>query len=946
MSPRMAPPDNMIFNEDMSGSGILPGASLLSRDAEYAVLTRCAEQSADGVPWLVVVEGEAGIGKTTLVRRFGEELDGTSLWWAGCDRTEQDWPFSLVDQWLRHADPRLVKRSAVLSSPLSPHLSPVTVGAELVSLIGAAQEHAPVVLVADDIPWADEMSAKALGFLLRRLWADRVLVLVTARVGELDGPPETAEWRRLLVGAVHTRTIHLHGLSEEETAQWVRQVTSDSEPQDTGPSVARRLWERTGGNPLYLSALLADTKTLWHEATGNELGVPPTLVSAVAGSLSHLDGQSRRLAEALAVLDREVPLSLAGQVADVETPSAALEPLLDAGLVTWSPFVPTAPVRIRHALQRDAVYQAITPARRRALHTKAAALVDTDTAWGHRVAACDHPDPALATALERHAEQLLDSGRILRSATLLQWAADLSPNRELREQRLLTAAAQLNNFAAFDVHRAFALRQAVEQCSPHPLRTALLARYAYREADYRTAIAHGRQALAQAEASDTADPRTLARARTWLGTALMPRGEFTTAIGLLTSVAADSSCDRDLLDEARFNRANAVLFAHGPRAALALDTVAALPGNPTDGDPADALMLTFRGYSQGAAGRLQSACRDLDAVLAMTDASPLARMFARYNLALHRYLLGQWDQAAAAAEQALVEAEVRGWYSPYALSHYVLAAVAAGQGRWQAANEHLDAGRTAVMPGMQGVLPGLTTAVLATARDDADAAYTALEPFAPPDGAWPESVNVYRQEFWPHWCWALTSTKRLDRAQAAVSKIQELVSETPSLRLAAATSAGLLAEADNDFATAAALYEEALQAPAGADDPPMDRAGLQYALGRLHRRNKDRRAATTLLRQAHTGYAEISATAYTQRVAADLDAVGVATSQRGAKYTAELTDREHAVARLAAQGHTNQEIAAELFVSPKTVEYHLSHVFSKLQLTSRRQLRGRFTPGP
>jgi hypothetical protein len=171
------------------------------------------------------------------------------------------------------------------------------------------------------------------------------------------------------------------------------------------------LWEHTGGHPLYLQSLLADPALARMAAAGMPLPVPTTLSATVTAALDRLPATARGLVEALAVLDTRVPLVLAGQLAGTPDPAAALHPLLDAGLVGWEPGEPSAPVRIGHALQRDAVYQAIPPERRRALHTTAATLVDADSAWAHRVAACDRADPDLADALHAEADRQTTTGR-------------------------------------------------------------------------------------------------------------------------------------------------------------------------------------------------------------------------------------------------------------------------------------------------------------------------------------------------------------------------------------------------------------------------------------------------------------------------------------------------------------------------------------------------------
>ncbi|WP_158515570.1 AAA family ATPase, partial [Kitasatospora sp. MBT63] len=310
--------------------------AFVGRTAELDVVAQAAHKAAAGEPSLLIVEAAAGIGKTALVRRAIEGLEGFSVWWASCDPAEQDWPFSVVEQWLRQADPRSEANSMVTDRGLGPHVPPVMVGARLVELLSTAQEVGPVIVVVDDVHWADEASLTAVGFMLRRLRADRVLVIATARteagagaaVDGLEGavpPARAAQWRRLARGTPRVRDLPLEGLPQQAVAQIVETAGVRGAASQ---ALAKRLWELTGGHPLYLRSILAANTADTLIDQDAVVLVSASLEGAVRQMLARLPAPARAMAEALAVLDAPVPPAVAGTVAGLEgNPVQALEPL-------------------------------------------------------------------------------------------------------------------------------------------------------------------------------------------------------------------------------------------------------------------------------------------------------------------------------------------------------------------------------------------------------------------------------------------------------------------------------------------------------------------------------------------------------------------------------------------------------------------------------------------
>jgi ATP/maltotriose-dependent transcriptional regulator MalT len=940
----------------MGGYAVLKADSsdaFVGREAELETLTACAAQAAAGVPGLVVVAGDAGIGKTALVRQALRALGGFAAWWASCDPSEQDWPYGVIEQWLHRADPRLTQESSVLAGHLGPDVSPGAAGAEMIDLLGRAQGLGPMVLVVDDVQWADEASVKTLGFVLRRLWADQVLVVVTARSRTWIDHGEVLQegaWSGLARGAPYTHVLTLGGLSRPQVAE-----LAFGSGSALSPVMADRLWSRTGGHPLYIRSILAVTAPEQLNAPDARLPVPDSLAAAVRQALEHLPGDSRTLIEALAVLDEEVSLALAGTVAGVEDPARSLGQLLETGLVSWAPTEPSSPVRIAHPLQRDAIYEAMGPKRRRALHAAAAPLVASDTVWHHRVAAADRTDADLASELEDEAGRMVLQSQLGRATTLLLWASDLSEGRAEHERRLLTAACYLHYLNSYDLHRADSLRASVEACAPSALRSCALGRYASWATDYKTAARH----YSDARKSGDGDPTTRATernlqamdrghapavqlARVYLGVDSTLTLHPVEAVAHLTEALEYGIRDPQLSQEARYMLVYSTALAHGAHRGLAtLAEVADLPRNPRAVSGTDSLLLCSRGIMLALSGELQAARDDLGMLVDRTSygSARLARVNAHSWLALCQYLLGQWDQAAAHADAAIAEGEAAGYKSGSTPGHSLACMVNAGQGRWQSAEEHLARSQWVPIP-LFGHLPGAAEAALAQASGDFTRMLAALQaPVSMP----PAAQHTFRDPLTaPLLVEALTATGRLDEAERALGRLRQLSSELAYLRPVTCWSTGALAEAHQESGEAIAAYREGLEL--GDLAPPFHRARIEQACARLEYAAGRRKEALVLAASAKERYTGLSATPFAQQVGADLAAWGARELPR-TEYglLSGLTEREHAVARLASQGMTNQEIARSLYVSAKTVEYHLGHVYAKLQIPTRRQLRDAFS---
>ena len=345
-------------------------AAELGRVAE--VLTRVEA----GEPWLVAIEGDPGVGKTTLARRCLARASGLKVLSARAGQAESDLDFGIVDQLFRAAGDALPMVPSTGGAGAA--TSSFAVGARLLEVVGGQQATGAVALVVDDLQWADRRSVEALTFMLRRLSVDPVLAVVIYR-GPSDQLDETAQ--RMLASVENRVRIPLGGLAVDEVASLAAAVAAG--PVDD--EAVRRLHRHTGGHPLYLRTVLSEGLDLDRRASGRP-ALPRSLAAAVGDHLRVLPPETRVIVQMLAVLNSPMPLAQLGQVAEVDSPSEAIESAVASGLVDWWPEEPSCPVAIRHPLVRDAIYAGIAAARRRMLHARAASVLSESASWEHRVA--------------------------------------------------------------------------------------------------------------------------------------------------------------------------------------------------------------------------------------------------------------------------------------------------------------------------------------------------------------------------------------------------------------------------------------------------------------------------------------------------------------------------------------------------------------------------------
>ncbi len=724
--------------------------------------------------------------------------------------------------------------------------------------------------------------------------------------------------------------IPLGGLSQEEVASLaaaLRAGTLDDE-------AAAWLYRHTGGHPLYLRTLLSEGFDFDPRALGRP-ALPRTLAAAVADHLRVLPAETRVILEMLSVLNLRMPLAQVGQAAEVGSPSAAIEPAVASGLVDWWPEEPSCPVAIRHPLVRDAIYAGITATRRRMLHARAASVVNESASWEHRVAALDRPDEDLASQLESLAGEETAGGRLALAATHLQWASEISPERADRERRLLTAALHL---MLAEESRGLALRQAVEESAQSPLRSCVLGTMAFSSGRLAEAERWFIEALAAAQDDPGSGQLAAMIANRLAGTyTLLGNGEKVMMFGR-------QALEGGYLDVAAASQTRTLIAigasqVAGPRAALA--ELGHLDPDPARVGPVDVDGLSFRGVFRLLAGDLDQAVTDMTASLrlARRGATLTLGLRAYFYLALAQYVAGMWDDVLLTAEQGFSAAAIHSRRYELPLLHLAAGCVPAGRGEAEEAERHAALAEEAAASldyGQERLYAAMARALVCQASGDYLGMADAL-------GHWQDEEaldgrsRVYAVLWRPLLAEGLVGSGQLEQAAAVLDALRADGGKAGYLQPALAWLAGWLAEQRGDPDQAREIY--ARGEDTASTQSPVYTARLQLAYGRLLRRTGQRRLAVERLRRANDLYQALRAEPFIARTEEELAACHLPRSPAKKHSALALTSRETEVAHLVGKGLSNPEIASELFVSRKAVEYHLGNIYAKCGLQGRQELR-------
>ena len=899
---------------------------LLGREGERLALDRLLTEARDGRSGVVALVGEAGIGKTSLLEYAVDEAVGMQILRARGVESESEVPFAGLAELLRPALPALDRIPAPQAQALSGALAlaPATaqdrfaVGAATLSLLSAYSDEGPVALFVDDAHLLDGSSADALLFAARRLVADSIAVVLTVREGEAS----------LLDGA-DLRVLRVAGLGRTDAVELLRRA-------DVGAETAERLFAATGGNPLALLELAPDAARLAAAPADAPLPISTRIGAAFARRLQTLSEPTRRMLLLAAAGDSRDVAALARAATMLGLDFDLLATAEEEGLV----HLEGGRVEFRHPLVRSAVYTDATPKERREAHgALAAALPDRDVdqrAW-HLAAASVGPNDQAAAALEQAGERGRRRSAYAVAAEAFESAARLSPAAADRV-RLLFEAAESSALAGLG-RRALELLEEIRPAADEPPLSARIDHLRGLLTIQRGPISEGvRLIVGAAEQLADADPE---RAVVMLADAV--HGSFYAGdTATMVAAARRSGAVADGLDSPRatfFARlAEAMAFvadgqgdagaAAARAAARTLETSAELRDDPQ----LLAWAVVPALYLRDASGRTLIDLAEQARRQAAVGALP--RIL--HNLARDQATTDQWAAAEANYDEAISLARETGQRAEIAGSLAGIAWLEARMGREVQCRRH--AAEAAAMCDDVGMgtysvwtIQALGDLELGLGRPDAAVEHyeqqvAALRARGIADvdlSPAPELVDAY-----------LRLGRAGDAAQVAAAFVAAAEAKGQPWALARAFRCrGMLAEGDE----LDACFERALELHERTPDA-FEAARTRLAYGARLRRARKRLRAREELRAAIEIFHHLGSEPWAAQASAELAASGETARRRDATTLDELTPQEIQIARQLADGKTTREAAAAIFLSPKTVEYHLRNVYRKLGINSREEL--------
>jgi DNA-binding CsgD family transcriptional regulator len=900
-------------------------AELTGRRREIDALDELIEAVRAGESRALVVRGEPGMGKTALLDYVVEHAPDCRIERAVGVQSEMELAFAALHQLCAPMLDRLERlpppqRDALRTAfGVSPGRAPdlFFVGLALLSLLSDVAEERPLICLVDDEQWLDHASAQALAFVARRLEAESVGLVFAARAQSelLAGLPE----------------LVVEGLAEGDARALLDSVLTA--PLD--PRVRDQIVTETRGNPLALLELL---KGLTPAELAGGFGLPEaslsrTIEESFRRRLESLPVDTRRLLQ-LAAADPVGDPSLVWRAAErLGIRSKAATPAAEAGLLEFG-----TRVRFRHPLVRSAAYRSASLQERQDAHRALAEAIDPESdpdrrAW-HRAQAAPGPDEGVAEELERSAGRAQARGGFAAAAAFLERAALLTAEPAGRAQRLLAAATAKHDAGALDA--ALGLLVAVDAGPRDALRTAQVERL------------RGQIALVQRRASDAA--RLLLSAAKGLGPldAGLARETHLEALGAAiwvgdlddrggTLEAAEAARTAppapepprvvDVLLDAFALRCTDGYAAAAPTLTRALELVLALP---IPEDDVGGWLVLERGMIGLELWNVEAAhtVASRETQLARDTGAPLYLRAALNLLARTHLLAGELKTAALLIEEDRLIGEATG-NPPIAYAEIM---IAAWRGQAAQTSELIEAtSREATAGGMGRLVDfaAYASSVLDNGRGRHDAAR---------DAAWrafQRDHMGYGPFVVPELAEAASRTGDLESVRIALEWLSERTRVTPSewvLGIEARVRA-LLSEGD----AAEALYRESITR-LGRTRVRVELARGHLLYGEWLRRERRRVDAREQLRTAHEMLTTMGIDAFADRARRELLATGETVRKRTEETRDELTAQEMQIALLARDGLSNPEIGIRLFISPRTVKYHLRKVFIKLDISSRNEL--------
>jgi DNA-binding CsgD family transcriptional regulator len=909
----------------------LAGPRLLGRDPECAVIDRLLEDARAGVGGALVVRGEAGIGKSALLDYARQRAAPMAVLSAAGVQAESDLAFAGLHELLRPVlgclgeVPEIQAQALAAALGLAPSVQAdrLLISAAVLGVLAAAAEDRPALCVVDDAQWLDRPSADALVFTARRLRAEHLAILFTAREGE------AARFE-----AAGLAELALAGLADRPAA-----AVLASRAHQAPPGVRDRLLAEAAGNPLALMELasgLSEEQLHGLAPLPEAMPLTPRLEGVFRQRIGELPAAAQTALLIAAVDNTGDAPAVLRAAAGLQLPPDALDPAQQTGLIR----VTGTTLTFRHPLVRSALYQAATLSQRQRVHLALAdALSDeenTDRRVWHQAMATLTGDEEVAAALEASARRSQMRAAHSSAATAFLRAAELSTDGPGRTRRVAAAA-----LAAWDAGQPDRARDAIARALPS---------------------ASGELKAKLLQLSGIIEARC---------------GSVPTALARLLE-GADASTDPSLTLEMLVDAAEAAEFSGQIAKEVQLgERVSSLQATTTRDRMMASLLRgfakVFSGDHQAAGPLLEDAIREAD-----TLDDPRALALAANAASVGRYPGNGLQYANRAVESArrqgllslLPRALETQAYELLNNSSFELAYAAAGEGY----RLSLDVGHGGGWPliymarveavwGREADARRHTEEVLATGQRTGSTflaglaewnlgflelalgkpAEAAAQMLTVTDLNQPNVNPLVALPAIPDMVEAAVRCGSADELGGRLAAFERWTTAAPvaARRALLARCQALVGERDPDEA-----FGEALAAAAAL--PPLQRARTELLYGEWLRRERRRTDARGHLRAAVELFRTLGAVPWAERAEAELRATGETARKRDIAAVEQLTPQELQIAGLVTGGLTNKEIAAQLFLSPRTVDYHLRKVFTKLGITSRGELirDGLPRPGP
>jgi DNA-binding CsgD family transcriptional regulator len=901
---------------------------LLSRRDECDALDRLLAAVYAGESRAVVVRGEPGVGKSALLGYVAERAPGFHLARAVGVQSEMELAYAGLHQLCGPLLHRIDGLPGHLGDALrtalglsaGPAPDPFLVGLAVLGLLAETAQERPLLCLVDDAHWLDRASVQAMTFAARRLQAESVAMVFAARL-----PAE-------LPALVGIAELLLGGLPDTAARALLRSVL----PGPVDEPALDRIVAETHGNPLALVEL--PHGQLPAELAGGfglpgARGITGRIEESYLQRLAPLPAQTRLLLLVAAADPTGDPVLLWRAAERLSAGVEAAGPAAEAELLEVS-----AQVRFRHPLVRSAIYWDAAPDDRRSAHRALAEVTDPDAepdrrAW-HTAQATAGPDEDAAAQLERSAGRARARGGLAAAAAFLERATELTPQPQRRGERALAAARTMHEAASpAAASRLLSIAEAGPLDEPQRAQVDLL------RAQIEFAVNRGSEApgmlLKAANRLEAVDVRVARDTYLEAMSAAMFLGPLATGGGLREVAEAARAAPplslraADLLLEGLAIRFTAGYAAGAPAIRRALRAFRGPDLSAEDGlrwlwlASTTAVDLWDEVTWEVLAHRHVQLAREAGALTML----PLALTS---RIAVHTFT-GELSAAASLhAELAAVTEATRTRLPPYGGL-----LLAAWRGDKTEAAALIEATCKDVVLRGEGIgltVAGWARALLCNSLGLYDDALAAAEQASDEH---PEQLGAS--------IWALVelveAAARNGRPERAADAFGRLAVMTQVAGTDWASGVESRARAlVSDDSTAEHHYRDAIDRLRRTRFRP-DRARAHLLYGEWLRRQRRKSDARHQLRTAHELFGAMGLEAFAQRAARELQATGEHVRKRSVEIPTELTAQEAQIVQLVREGHSNPEIGALLFISPRTVEWHLRNAFGKLNITSRRQLR-------